>query len=235
MISLLHQLMGGFTGTMVVNGNNVDGTPSPLHFLSQILSPANSHHGDAVYTQEALDRVITQLMEQHNTSSAPGPASAAAIAALPKAKVDKSMLGSDGKAECSVCMDNVDIGDEITMLPCKHWFHGECVGAWLKEHDTCPHCRQSITPKDGDSPRTPEQTPRRLQNPWNMPPMPPGSGSRQRPIVVNDPAPPAGSSSSRPSTGRRPSNQSGNSGGGSGGGGIAGWMSRHLGGGGHGN
>ena len=213
---------------MVVN-NNPDGGPSPLNFLSQILSPANAHHGDVVYTQEALDRVISQLMEQHNTSSAPGPASAAAIAALPKAKIDESMLGSDGKAECSVCMDNVEVGDEVTMLPCKHWFHGDCVGAWLKEHDTCPHCRQSITPKDGDSntPRSPDQPPRHTQTPWDMPL---GSGSRQRPYVVSDSPPPSGPSSRRPSSGRRPSAQSGSSGGGaSGGGGFIGWASRQFG------
>ena len=233
MVRLLRQLMGGLSGTMIVN-NNSDGAPSPLTFLSQLLSPANAHHGDAVYTQEALDRVISQLMEQHSTSSAPGPASAAAIAALPKAKIDESMLGSDGKAECSVCMDNVGVGDEVTMLPCKHWFHGECVGAWLKEHDTCPHCRQSITPKDGDSniPRTPGQVPRHTQNPWD----PPGSGSRQRPYIVSDSPPSPGPSSVRPSGGRRPSSHSGNGGGGSGGGGgITRWMSRHLGGGSHGH
>ncbi|KAL8727719.1 MAG: hypothetical protein Q9181_005599, partial [Wetmoreana brouardii] len=125
------------------------GFPGLHQFMASVLNPSNAAHGDFVYSQEALDRIISQFMDAHNGSSAPGPASAAAISALPKKAVTKEMLGSDGKAECSVCMDNVELGDEVTVLPCQHWFHGECVGAWLKEHDTCPHCRQGIMPKDG--------------------------------------------------------------------------------------
>ena len=154
------------------------GMPNLNTFITQMLGGVS---GDAVYSEEALDRIITQMMDQNHQGSAPGPASAAAIAALPKKPADKSMMGSDGKAECSVCMDAVDIGDEVTVLPCNHWFHGECVGAWLKEHDTCPHCRAGIMPKeDGASaPRSPTQAPRHAQNPFpdTNPPTPPSHNS----------------------------------------------------------
>lgn len=174
---------------------------NPFTLLTSIMNPANATHGDAVYTQEALDRVISQLMEQHSGSSAPGPAPAAAINALPKKPADKSMMGSDGKAECSVCMDNVEIGDEVTILPCNHWFHGACVGAWLNEHDTCPHCRQGITPKEGaaEATRAPGQPPRHSQTPQS-----PGvEGSRRNPFFV--PETPLRPRSSRPDYGRRDS------------------------------
>ena len=136
-------------------------SPNFANLLSSIFNPAafqEGQHGDAVYSEEAMDRLLTQLMEQNNVSHAPGPAPAAAIAALPKVLVEEKMMGNDGKAECSVCMENVQIRDEVTMLPCKHWFHGECVGAWLKEHNTCPHCRQGIastpaTPSTGPQPQ----------------------------------------------------------------------------------
>lgn len=111
-----------------------------------------------MYSQEALDRVISQLMEQNATGNAPGPASAEAIAALPKKRVTRHMVGAgDSPAdfpeeelhgECSICMDEVPIGAEVTELPCGHWFHGQCIEAWLTEHDTCPHCRKSIEAKD---------------------------------------------------------------------------------------
>ena len=228
-LRILSTMLSGFSGTVVMGGTGPNGSPSPFSLLTQLLNPANAHHGDAVYTQEALDRVISQLMEQHSTSSAPGPASSEAIAALPKAKVQESMLGNDGKAECSVCMDNVEVGEEVTMLPCKHWFHGDCVGAWLKEHDTCPHCRQSITPKDGDfdTPRTPGQAPRHSHNPWDID----ASGSQRNPHRINE-SPTPGPSSPRPSGGRRASSQSGGS---AGGGGFSGWVNRRLGGGGSGH
>lgn len=149
----------------------------PFHSIfAQLLNPANAANGDAVYTEEALDRVISQFMEQANGSTAPGPASAEAIQRLPKKEVEKSMMGSDGKAECSVCMDSVEIGDEVTVLPCSHWFHGDCVGAWLKEHDTCPHCRQGIMPKESggghvNAPRGPGQ-PAQNHSPFPNPPFP---------------------------------------------------------------
>jgi|TARA_R110002003_G_scaffold296_18_gene18760 hypothetical protein len=101
--------------------------------------------GDFVYSQEGLDRIVSQLMEQTATSNAPGPAPQSDIDALPRKKVDEEMLGAEHKAECSICMDEVNIGEEVTVLPCKHWFHHACVSAWLSEHDTCPHCRKGIT------------------------------------------------------------------------------------------
>lgn len=142
-----------------------------MQALIQLRDPRNATVGDAVFTDEAMDRIISQMMEQHGSAgSAPGPATNAAIAALPKKQADEDMVGTDGKAECSVCMDAVLLGDEVTVLPCKHWFHGDCVGAWLKEHDTCPHCRQGIMPKDAptdaNEPRSPGESPRHTQSPW---------------------------------------------------------------------
>jgi E3 ubiquitin-protein ligase RNF115/126 len=126
------------------------GVPPGLHgLLGALLNPANARSGDAVYTQEALDQIISNLMEQHPTSNAPGPASPDAIAALPKKKLDEKLLGPEGKGECSVCMDDVHIGDEVVLLPCSHWFHEICAGAWLGEHNTCPICRKGI---EGETP-----------------------------------------------------------------------------------
>ena len=144
------------------------GMPNLNTFITQMLGGAS---GDAVYSEEALDRIITQMMDQNHQGSARGPASAAAMAALPKKLADKTRTGSDGKAECSVCIDALDIGDEVSILPCNHWFHGECVGAWLKAHDTCPHCRAGIMSKeDGASARrSPAQVSRHAQDPFPDP------------------------------------------------------------------
>lgn len=131
--------------------------------LAAMINPANAASGDAVYTQEALDRVISQLMEAHPTSSsAPGPAAPTTISSLPKRALtdkdlegNKKVVGKDGeeemKGECSVCMDDVGVGDEMVFLPCKHWFHDACASAWLSEHDSCPICRKSISPDGGSN------------------------------------------------------------------------------------
>ncbi|KAI0132185.1 hypothetical protein BJ170DRAFT_234525 [Xylariales sp. AK1849] len=125
-------------------GNGPLDLPTALqHLFSQVLNP-NAVHGDAVYTQEALDRIITNLMEQNPQSQAPPPASEETIAKLPRKQLDEQMLGPELKGECTICIDEMKMGDEAVVLPCKHWFHDECVVLWLKEHNTCPICRAPI-------------------------------------------------------------------------------------------
>ncbi len=108
-----------------------------------------------MYTQEALDRIITQLMEANPQSNAAPPASEEAIAKLEKRNLDDNMIGSDGKVECTICMDELHKGDEVSVLPCKHWFHPECATIWLKEHNTCPICRAPIEQRNTSNPSNP--------------------------------------------------------------------------------
>ncbi|KAH6856778.1 hypothetical protein B0I37DRAFT_306325 [Chaetomium sp. MPI-CAGE-AT-0009] len=117
--------------------------------LNTLYNPASAVHGDAVFTQEALDRIVTQLMEASPQTNAAPPATQAAIEKLEKKRVDDAMLGGEGKAECTICIDEINKGDEVSVLPCKHWYHGECVILWLKEHNTCPICRMPIENQGG--------------------------------------------------------------------------------------
>lgn len=168
------------------NAGDRDPFPTPFDLLSALFTPGNGgRHGDMVFSQEAFDQVMSQLMEQNNGSNAPPPASQEAIQALERKKVDEEMLGSEGRAECSICMEEVALGNEVTVLPCKHWFHGECVTAWLKEHDTCPHCRSAISssesrPQAGESRRRSSQRASSISSPRAPPP----DGTRTNPIQI---------------------------------------------------
>jgi len=145
------------------DGRDGRGAPQGLDDIFQMFGMGRGGvHGDAVYSQEALDRIITQLMEQHQSGNAPGPASADAIQSLPTKKITDADFGDNGKAECSICMDEAEVGSSVTILPCSHWFHFDCINAWLSEHDTCPHCRQGIMARDqpdNNRPRQPDQAP----------------------------------------------------------------------------
>lgn len=124
-------------------------------FLSAMFSPFSplvlgnlNFVNDGVYSQEAFDRIITQLREQHaaqNPGGAP-PASQAAIEKLRVRDIDEQMLQGcqDNKTKCVICVDDMTLGDKATLLPCNHFFHGECVTPWLKVHNTCPVCRRSV-------------------------------------------------------------------------------------------
>ncbi|KAK4455090.1 hypothetical protein QBC34DRAFT_391543 [Podospora aff. communis PSN243] len=114
--------------------------------LTSIFNPAAAAFGDAVYSQEALDRIISQLREQAGPGGAP-PASQAAIDKLEVRELDEKMLGGESKSRCVICVDEMSVGEKASVLPCSHFFHGECVTPWLKQHNTCPVCRRSVEPE----------------------------------------------------------------------------------------
>lgn len=140
-----------FNGTHNPDAAHVQAHPFLQFFSSMgLMNPGggSGQMGDFVYSQEGLDRIVSQLMEQTATSNAPGPATQSDIESLPRRTVTEEMLGPEHTAECSICMDDVSVGEEVTVLPCKHWFHPQCITAWLVEHDTCPHCRKGISKRE---------------------------------------------------------------------------------------
>ncbi|KAI9894422.1 MAG: hypothetical protein M1814_003180 [Vezdaea aestivalis] len=82
------------------------------HLLHNLLAPGNAVGGDAVYSQEGFDRVITNLMEQNGSGNTPAPASRAAISSLPTRAIEESDFGDGGQAECNICMDEVELGEK---------------------------------------------------------------------------------------------------------------------------
>ena len=56
------------------------------------------------------------------------------------------MEGEEGeeKEMCSVCYCEYEPDEEVLVLPCKHFYHADCVSQWLRINKTCPVCRQPI-------------------------------------------------------------------------------------------
>jgi len=43
--------------------------------------------------------------------------------------------------ECSICLGEYEKGDELVSLnPCRHVFHEECISAWTNQNTRCPLC-----------------------------------------------------------------------------------------------
>lgn len=46
--------------------------------------------------------------------------------------------------ECSICLEKYVVNDKIIKLDCSHSYHKKCLSEWLKNNNTCPHCRENI-------------------------------------------------------------------------------------------
>ncbi|OAY76575.1 putative E3 ubiquitin-protein ligase RHA2B [Ananas comosus] len=95
------------------------------------------------------------------TKSPPSPPSNAAlrVATYKRADVSFSSLASasasasaaaaaehaDDACCCVFCLCDVEEGDEIREIPCRHVFHRRCLDTWLQHrHATCPLCRNRL-------------------------------------------------------------------------------------------
>ena len=45
---------------------------------------------------------------------------------------------------CAICRQDYCDKDYITELPCKHFYHKDCIKLWLNKEFTCPYCRKIV-------------------------------------------------------------------------------------------
>lgn len=88
-----------------------------------------------------LDMLLQHLAENDPNRNGTPPAQKEAIEAMPTVKIEENL-------QCSVCLDDFEIGSEAKEMPCKHKFHSECILPWLELHSSCPVCRFQM-PADG--------------------------------------------------------------------------------------
>ncbi|CAN0398548.1 unnamed protein product, partial [Laminaria digitata] len=48
---------------------------------------------------------------------------------------------------CAICMSDFELDEEISILPCRHVFHGECIRKWLVLRNRCPTDMQPVVPE----------------------------------------------------------------------------------------
>ncbi|WJX25350.1 RING-type E3 ubiquitin transferase [Trifolium repens] len=57
---------------------------------------------------------------------------------------------NDEKLQCTICLEDVEIGSIAKEMPCKHKFHDDCIVSWLKLHSSCPVCRFQMPCEDSN-------------------------------------------------------------------------------------
>ncbi|KAF7842694.1 putative E3 ubiquitin-protein ligase RHC1A [Senna tora] len=118
--------------TRWVEENDDDGTWIALRFTrpNQRLVNAGGHDANANATVP------------NNRRPGPPPAADSAIERLPTVKPTEIQLASD--PNCAICKDEFRVEMEVKELPCKHFYHSDCIVPWLRIHNTCPICRHEI-------------------------------------------------------------------------------------------
>ncbi|KAK3204834.1 hypothetical protein Dsin_018880 [Dipteronia sinensis] len=84
-----------------------------------------------------LDLLLQHLAENDPNRYGTPPAQKDAIEAMPSVKIEENL-------QCSVCLDDFEIGTEAKEMPCKHKFHCDCILPWLELHSSCPVCRYQL-------------------------------------------------------------------------------------------
>ncbi len=102
--------------------------------------PEYTFHSNAVDIDGLLDNLFDQ--------NVPPSANSVATKSLDRKLLDRSITNSHGKSDCSICIFDMNTGDQIICLGCKHCFHEVCITTWLVEKDTCPYCRQKVVARE---------------------------------------------------------------------------------------
>ncbi|KAH8359789.1 hypothetical protein KR093_008886 [Drosophila rubida] len=101
--------------------------------------------GDYAWGREGLDTIVTQMLNQMETSGPP-PLSSQRINEIPNVKISAEEV--ERKMQCSVCWDDFKLDETVRKLPCSHLYHENCIVPWLNLHSTCPICRKSLANED---------------------------------------------------------------------------------------
>lgn len=103
-----------------------------------------AHDGDGV--DSTLLEAIGRSMAEAQSQQAP-PTAVRVLESLPKRRWKAAQtVGCDPHAadECAICLTAYQEGDELSLLPCKHELHTDCLTPWLKQTNSCPLCRHQL-------------------------------------------------------------------------------------------
>ena len=86
--------------------------------------------------------IVLDFIESYEPK--PIPAAESSIRALEKVMFQG---GPNSIQECTICMEEFQIGSKVTRMPCSHVYHENCIFKWLKTSHVCPLCRYPM-PQD---------------------------------------------------------------------------------------
>ena len=70
---------------------------------------------------------------------------------IEKEKFDPNKESHKEFRSCRVCLEEYKEGEELGILPCKHFFHYNCIQEWGKRKPNCPYCDVEIPTVDTET------------------------------------------------------------------------------------
>lgn len=145
--TILQQLL-----TNVVASGPGPGNQGPFRALASIgvdipipfLHVLHGNPGDYAWGSGGLDAVVSQLLNNLDNSTGPPPMAKNDIQNLPNVCVTRDQI--EKNLQCSVCMDDFKLEEQVKQVPCGHCYHKDCIVPWLELHNSCPICRKIFDP-----------------------------------------------------------------------------------------
>ncbi|CAA0386588.1 unnamed protein product [Arabidopsis thaliana] len=82
-----------------------------------------------------------KVLDPENGCSLAKQASTSSSAEKMLDSANESKKGTEDELTCSVCLEQVTVGEIVRTLPCLHQFHAGCIDPWLRQQGTCPVCK----------------------------------------------------------------------------------------------
>lgn len=113
------------------SGGPVSGTRSLINIDFPLPFFLHSNPGDYAWGNAGFDAVITQLLNNlDGSNSGPPPMPKDQVDGLPTVKISDEQVKTSN-LQCTVCMEDFQVGDSARQLPCEHFFHQDCILPWL--------------------------------------------------------------------------------------------------------
>ena len=130
------------------SGQNNSSRPAPIDTTERMmLSFLNEHSGLHNSTIRNFRNVLAGFMtgpQQRTMDNVPVVLEEKQIDELRKVKYTPACKEEGNYTKCTICLGPFENDEILTILPCNHGFHSECINNWLKDYSyKCPICRNA--------------------------------------------------------------------------------------------